>query len=131
MAASSTPSPGGSSGAGERAWWQNREGKVLYGLALRRENARRRSERLAAARAIATHTAAEWNALATRYSGRCVRCGTSEYRVEKDHIVPLFLGGSDGIANIQPLCARCNSSKGPERIDWRLYRDIHGFESQP
>ena len=54
------------------------------------------------------------------YYGCCVRCGATDAEIVKDHIVPIYQGGSDGIDNIQPLCLRCNSSKGPESMDWRL-----------
>jgi len=52
----------------------------------------------------------------------CVRCeGESQLiNVERDHIIPKYQGGSDDPTNWQPLCAKCNASKGPERIDWRL-----------
>jgi 5-methylcytosine-specific restriction endonuclease McrA len=36
-----------------------------------------------------------------------------------DHIVPVELGGSSYISNIQPLCQTCNSSKGIRIIDYR------------
>jgi len=77
-----------------------------------------RSERLAAARAIATHTAGEWEHLKAICGYHCVRCGADETLV-KDHIKPIYQGGSDGIDNIQPLCRSCNSSKGPEANDHR------------
>lgn len=77
-----------------------------------------RSARLAAARAIATHTAIEWEHLKNICGHRCVRCGADETLV-KDHIKPIYQGGSDGIDNIQPLCRSCNSSKGPEVEDCR------------
>jgi uncharacterized protein YdaU (DUF1376 family) len=76
-----------------------------------------RAQRLAAARAIAKHTAAEWNALNDACGNACVRCGAAG--VVKDHITPIYQGGSDGIENLQPLCTRCNSSKGPENKDFR------------
>lgn len=88
-----------------------------------RENAERgkvlRSERLANARKIATHTQQQWEALVVFCEGMCVRCG-SDARLVKDHIIPIYQGGSDGIDNLQPLCAECNSSKGRENKDFRL-----------
>lgn len=76
-----------------------------------------RSQRLAAARAIATHTKAEWLALVDACGNACVRCGGAG--VVKDHIIPIYQGGSDGIDNLQPLCQSCNSRKGPENKDFR------------
>ncbi len=84
----------------------------------RYENRRRhgliRAERLAAARAIGTHTKEEWSALHDLF-GRCVSCGVPyEYlngnSATKDHIVPLCAGGCDCLANLQPVCRSCNSS---------------------
>lgn len=49
----------------------------------------------------------------------CLWC---EYRFDKlsaDHVVPLSKGGSNHIANIQPLCGPCNSSKGVKIMDFR------------
>lgn len=77
-----------------------------------------RSQRLAAARHIATHTSTEWERLKDLCGNACVRCGFDGPLV-KDHIQPIYQGGSDGIANLQPLCRPCNSSKGPEAIDHR------------
>lgn len=76
-----------------------------------------RSARLSNARRIATHTVDEWLALKETI-GCCARCGVGGDQV-KDHIKPIYQGGSDGIENIQPLCRTCNSSKGPETIDHR------------
>jgi uncharacterized protein YdaU (DUF1376 family) len=91
-----------------------------------------RSERLAAARRLATHTADEWDALVDVLGRQCVRCQTPAAalhggRLTKDHIQPIYQGGSDGIENLQPLCRNCNASKGAEnrdlraaiRADWR------------
>jgi 5-methylcytosine-specific restriction endonuclease McrA len=52
----------------------------------------------------------------------CVRCeGESGLvNLDRDHIIPRYQGGSDDPTNWQPLCAKCNASKGPERIDWRI-----------
>lgn len=83
-----------------------------------REASATRSERMAAARALGTHTKAEWNAMVDALGCRCVRCGATGKMV-KDHIKPVYQGGSDGIDNIQPLCVKCNAEKGPENIDHR------------
>lgn len=82
---------------------------------------RTRKARLEMARVRGRHTQDQWIALCFGCRDRCVRCGKAG-KVVMDHIVPLYQAGrfpSDGIENIQPLCHRCNSSKGPEFIDHR------------
>lgn len=81
-------------------------------------NKKLRSERLAAARLKGTHTLGEWVALLEFCNGLCVKCGSDD-SVVKDHIQPVYQGGSDGIENIQPLCRKCNSGKGSDRTDFR------------
>jgi uncharacterized protein YdaU (DUF1376 family) len=82
-----------------------------------------RSQRLAAARAKGTHTKIEWAAMLEVFGQQCVRCGihADEARggICKDHITPIYQGGSDAIWNLQPLCSSCNSSKGPDTTDLR------------
>lgn len=46
-----------------------------------------------------------------RDAGQCIKCGGNE-RLEYDHIIPLALGGSNTVRNIQLLCEPCNRSKG-------------------
>lgn len=79
-----------------------------------------RSARLAKARKKGTHTKGEWEGLKKLFDHTCVRCLTADYAVEKDHIVPLYLNGSDGIENLQPVCAKCNASKTGDTKDYRL-----------
>jgi uncharacterized protein YdaU (DUF1376 family) len=83
-----------------------------------RNNKQLRAERLESARQKATHTKAEWLAMLEVCGHQCVKCGETS-GIEKDHITPVYQGGSDGIANIQPLCRTCNSAKGPDTTDHR------------
>lgn len=73
------------------------------------------------AKSISDHTREEWLEMLDFFEHTCVKClGESGLiNVEKDHIIPLYLGGSNGLDNIQPLCAKCNSSKGAETLDFR------------
>lgn len=82
-------------------------------------NAQILAERMAAARAKGTHTVEQWVALRHVCGYRCVKCQATGHQ-DRDHIKPVYQGGSDAIENIQPLCARCNAAKGPESLDYRL-----------
>ena len=55
-------------------------------------------------------TAAEWLALCRRFSWRCCGCRLRT-KLTVDHIIPVSLGGTSFIENIQPLCQSCNSKK--------------------
>jgi hypothetical protein len=46
-----------------------------------------------------------------RDGGRCVECG-SDFDIQYDHVIPVALGGSSTVANLQILCAPCNRQKG-------------------
>ena len=82
-------------------------------------SAEKRRIRLARAREKGTHTKEQWEELRDAF-GRCLRCGDTESALQKDHIIPLYQGGSDCVTNIQPLCKSCNCSKGPDRTDHRV-----------
>ena len=85
--------------------------------------AARRARELAAP---GNHTLSEWLALLERCNFRCTYCGRQSGRLTRDHDVPLIRGGSHGIDNIRPACARCNSKKGRNTGDEfraRLARD--------
>lgn len=81
-----------------------------------------RHVRLVAAREKATHTQEQWRAMLVEFNFSCVRCGETGLHLDKDHIVPLYQGGSDGIDNLQPLCARCNAGKGSDSFNWAKFR---------
>ena len=46
---------------------------------------------------------------------RCRICKASGVKLEVDHIVPLSLGGSNDIDNLQALCVQCNRGKSNSR----------------
>ena len=46
-----------------------------------------------------------------RDGGSCVECGSKE-QLNFDHVIPVALGGSSELGNLQILCSSCNTSKG-------------------
>lgn len=64
-------------------------------------------------------TTEEWNLLLDTCGHRCLSCDRVDLPLTQDHVIPLSLGGSNTIDNIQPLCGPCNSSKGVKTIDYR------------
>ena len=93
------------------------------------ENKARRKQRLERAWKLASHTAGQWLALVEACGGICLNCGLppvlEQSDLTRDHILPISLGGTDAIENIQPLCHQCNSVKGTRSdadlrpADWR------------
>lgn len=63
-------------------------------------------------------TSAEWHAMIDYYGGVCVACDEVK-PLTRDHVLPLFMGGSNWISNIQPLCLGCNLKKHVKHIDYR------------
>lgn len=76
------------------------------------EASRMRSSRYRANKysAFGSHTDAEWQAIVSKQGGKCLDCGEKK-RLERDHIVPISLGGSDMACNIAGRCRSCNASK--------------------
>ena len=59
------------------------------------------------------HTSAQIRDLLVRQRYRCIYCPANLRRgYHADHVMPLALGGSNDISNIQLLCPTCNDSKG-------------------
>lgn len=91
-------------------------------------NTQLRSKRLREAREKGRHTREQWEELKEEFDYRCVCCCEYFDYLTKDHIVPLYQGGSDGIENIQPLCRSCNSAKGPDNTNWAEHRRHQGWD---
>lgn len=53
-------------------------------------------------------------------SSPCFICGSKE-NIHIDHIIPISRGGRHSIGNLQPLCKKCNFSKGSKLFyEWKL-----------
>lgn len=62
------------------------------------------------------HSVAEWRALQERFGNCCAYCGEQK-PLTRDHVIPIYFGGSDNIDNIVPACRSCNSSKRTLSVD--------------
>lgn len=109
--------------AARRKWYQLNRDKALAATKRWSEANRERvalTSRLKKhrRRAAGVFTVAEWRAIVALYDGRCLACG-SDGPLTIDHVVPVSKGGANTAANVQPLCARCNTSKGTKTTDYR------------
>lgn len=100
-----------------------RKGRGNGGLLNTDDTRRYRRKRRALAECDAklrgSHTEDEWRAMLDHCGHRCVSCGCKPDSLTKDHIVPISLGGSDAITNLQPLCRQCNSTNKFTHADMR------------
>lgn len=68
------------------------------------------------------HTNDEISDLLAKQKYKCAECGVSVRKKGQrhvDHVMPLALGGSNWISNLQILCPTCNMSKGAKHpLDW-------------
>jgi hypothetical protein len=79
--------------------------------AKRRRRARQKSSE-------GTFTKKQCNELLIKQNNKCVYCNSDiKSKHEADHIMPISLGGSNDIKNIQMLCCKCNRSKGAKTHD--------------
>lgn len=89
-----------------KRWKQLNPDKVQAGYENRRKNL------------VGKITGEEWREIKNKYGNVCLRCGTSK-RLSIDHVIPISKGGTNTVDNIQPLCGKCNSTKGTKIIDYR------------
>lgn len=97
--------------ANSKVWISDPKNRARYNAWQANRRARQRN-------AEGSFLADEWIALCERAGWRCLRC-LSGGALTVDHVLPLSLGGSNAIGNIQPLCGPCNSSKGATHADYR------------
>jgi hypothetical protein len=64
-------------------------------------------------------TTEEWETVLEFYGHKCLCCGKDDVKLTIDHVVPVLLGGTHTVDNVQPLCGPCNSRKKAKHIDYR------------
>ena len=87
---------------------------------LNRQNRRAREKS-----APGTITQKQWEDIKKKYGYKCLVPGCDETKITLDHVVPLKLGGTHTIDNVQPLCKHHNSSKGARVIDYREFARLN------
>jgi 5-methylcytosine-specific restriction endonuclease McrA len=70
--------------------------------------------------AIGSHTFAQWMSCVEIHAWKCAYCDVAltPTTLTKDHVVPLFKGGTNYVENLAPACKSCNSAKR-DRTDFR------------
>jgi 5-methylcytosine-specific restriction endonuclease McrA len=83
---------------------------------VRAGNHRRRAQKTSAG---GSYTRDQWQSLLLSFGNRCLWCGNDSERLTVDHVIPVSLGGTSDISNLQPLCFSCNSRKRNRVMDFR------------
>lgn len=81
--------------------------------------AKRQNRRAREKNAVGRITEKEWKSVLDKYGRRCLCCRRDDVTISMDHVVPLAVGGTNTVDNVQPLCRSCNSKKGTKTIDYR------------
>lgn len=110
--------------ASYRAWYErnrdreNKRAREFIRAHLEQSRIRGHRRRARIAGNGGSYTQSDWDQLCAQYNYRCLRCG-EEKPLTVDHVLPISLGGTNDISNLQPLCKSCNSSKNDKFIDYR------------
>lgn len=110
--------------AASERWNANNPGKASENVTKWRERnpdkvkANANNRRTRKAKAGGSFTADEWKQLCDQYDNRCLKCGEVK-PLTADHVIPVSMGGTSDISNIQPLCQSCNSRKWVTIKDYR------------
>jgi len=92
--------------------------RSMHPEAVNSSKAKRRANKRAS---TGSHTRKEIDALLVVQAHCCANCEDDLRKVKRhlDHWMPLILGGSNGIENLQWLCATCNTRKSKkDPINW-------------
>jgi hypothetical protein len=57
-------------------------------------------------------TEKEWRTVLERHGHQCAYCEASDVPLQREHYIPIALGGLHTAANVVPACKRCNRAKG-------------------
>lgn len=74
-----------------------------------------------------TLTEKQWLKILQMQQNKCQMCGrefSDVLKPERDHIIPLSLGGGLTFGNTQALCHSCNSSKGSKCIIGKAMTEV-------
>lgn len=92
-----------------REYFKKHADKIRFGRRVSKANKRG---------AVGSLSLDQWRTLCVYYGNKCLRCG-KQGRLDMDHVVPISMGGSAYVDNVQPLCRSCNSFKNDRVIDYR------------
>lgn len=69
-----------------------------------------------------------WAAILDSFGHRCAYCGRGGIALQREHRMPLALGGHDHPANLVPACGACNRRKFTSHPDhWPLVIEPDGL----
>lgn len=108
-----------------KAWKEKNRNHVLayssqYAARHKEDRAASQRNRNAKQRQLGSHTAADVLKLLRLQRYKCASCHASvKHKYHVDHVMPLFLNGSNTKDNLQILCATCNVRKNKkDPIEW-------------